>query len=164
MLSSFSLPLTPPPSCALYRSSYKGTTLAAGIRRRRPAPLVQPAIVSVGREEDISIPLSDRNASRSIVSPSAYICLSAQRIFMSARRHYYWEREREREQEFSFSLWVNYRRTECTRVDGNEASIYDRNLELDDSVKQWKIRVLAMAWNRKLFTRSDKFKMDSVIV
>lgn len=73
MLSSFSLPLTLPLSCVLYRSSYKGTTLAAGIRRRRPAPLVQPAIVSVGREEDVSIPLSDRNASRSIVSPSAYI-------------------------------------------------------------------------------------------
>jgi len=104
MLSSFSLPLTPPPSCVLYRSSYKGTTLAAGIRRRRPAPLVQPAIVSVGREEDVSIPLSDRNASRSIVSPSAYICLSAQRIFMSARRHIT-ERGREKERENSPFLY-----------------------------------------------------------
>lgn len=137
MLSSSSLPL---PSCVLYRSSYKGTTLAAGIRRRRPAPLAQPAIVSVGREEDISIPLSDRNASRSIVSPSAYICLSAQRIFMSTCRHIA-ERERKRERgggrENSPSLYglitvgLSARASIATR---HRSTI--GNLELDDSMRQ----------------------------
>lgn len=50
--------------------SYKGTTLAAGIRRRRPALLGLRDCPCRPSYEDISIPLSDWNSPRSIVRAS----------------------------------------------------------------------------------------------
>lgn len=94
--------LAPCLSYMLYRSSYKGTTLATRIRRRRPAARSTCDCLCRSRSsEDISIPLSDRNASCSIVSESSctymFICTKNIYIYMPTRRR--------REKEDSPSLY-----------------------------------------------------------
>lgn len=140
--------LAPCLSYMLYRSSYKGTTLATRIRRRRPAARSTCDCLCRSRNsEDISIPLSDRNASCSIVSESActymFIC-TKNNLYLHA------DTPRRREKEDSPSLYglITVRLSARASITTRHRS----TTRILSSIRQRKIQILvAVTWDREQF-------------